>query len=38
MGRANRRFAASRDGQAARAALSYYAEALELKPTGSRIP
>ncbi len=37
MGTANSRPAASRDGEAARSALSRYADALELKPTGWRL-
>ena len=36
-GTGNSRPAASRDGEAARAALSRYADALELKPTGWRV-
>ena len=34
---ANSRPAASRDGEAARSALSRYADALKLKPTGWRL-
>ena len=37
-GTASSRPAASRNGEAARSALSRYADALELKPTGWRLP